>query len=166
MDEHRIGLKPIVRRVWSKQRPTVRVHHRYQWQYLYGFVCPQTGQTFWLILPTVSIEAFHKALKELAKGLGIGSEKHIILVMDRAGWHTSSRVEVPDGIHIIFQPPYSPEVQPAERLWELSDEVLVNRCFDTIDDLVDAQTKQCKMLSTKRAEIQSRTLYHWWPVIA
>jgi hypothetical protein len=65
MDEHRIGLKPIIRRVWRKrgQRPIVKVQHRYKWLYLYGFVCPSSGQTFWLLLPMVSIAAYTLALK-------------------------------------------------------------------------------------------------------
>jgi hypothetical protein len=55
-DEHRIGLKPILRRVWWKkgQRPIMTVQHRYKWTYLYGFVCPQSGETFWLLVPTVT----------------------------------------------------------------------------------------------------------------
>jgi hypothetical protein len=50
MDEHRIGLKPIIRRLWRRkgQRPIVRVQHRYKWMYVYGFVCPSSGQTFWV----------------------------------------------------------------------------------------------------------------------
>jgi hypothetical protein len=165
MDEHRIGLKPIVRRIWALrgERPVVIVHHRYDWRYLYGFVCPETGETFWLILPTVSTEVFSMALNELATFLGLGPTNHIILVLDRAGWHTSGKLEIPDGIHLLFQPDYSPEVQPAERLWEVTDEALVNQCFDTIDDLVAAQDERCQQVRTQQSDIQSQTLYHWWP---
>ena len=57
MDEHRIGLKPILRRTWAKrgQRPVVLVNHRYAWSYVYGFVQPRTGRSFYLLMPTVSI---------------------------------------------------------------------------------------------------------------
>jgi transposase len=167
MDEHRIGLKPILRRIWAPkgERPHVTVHQRYRWRYVYGFVCPQSGETFWLILPTVSIAVFSQALAALAEGLGIGPDKHIILVLDRAGWHTSDRVEVPEGIHLVFQPAYSPELQPAERLWAVTDEALANECFATIDDLVDAQADRCETISTQQDDIRSRTLYHWWPLI-
>src|SRR5262245_34712471 len=60
MDEHRIGLKPIIRRVWSLRgvRPQVLVHHRYQWFYVYGFVHPPSGRIFWLLMPTASSAAF------------------------------------------------------------------------------------------------------------
>lgn len=61
MDEHRIGRKPIIRRVWRRKgrRPIVTVQHRDKWMYLYGFVCPISGQTFWLVLPTVSVQAYN-----------------------------------------------------------------------------------------------------------
>ena len=88
MDEHRIGLKPIVRRIWARsgERPIITVQQRYQWRYVYGFVCPQRGETFWLILPTVTVEVFSQALAELAQFLGLGPDKHLILVLDQAGW--------------------------------------------------------------------------------
>lgn len=165
MDEHRIGLKPIVRQVWAKQgaRPIIIVQHRYDWCYLYGFVCPQTGVTFWLILPRVSIALFSLALAELAQFLGLGPDKHLILVLDQAGWHTSEQVVVPAGIHLIFQPAYSPEVQPAERLWSVTDEGIANQHFETLDDLVAAQAERCEMMLDMTDEIRSRTNYHWWP---
>jgi transposase len=168
MDEHRIGLKPIVRRIWARRgnRPIITVQPRYQWRYLYGFVCPQHGETFWLLLPTVSVPVFSQALAELAQFLAIGPDKHLILVMDQAGWHTSGRVDVPDGIHLLFQPAYSPELQPAERLWEVTDEALANTHFATIENLVQAQEEQCAHIHhTCQEDIRSRTCYHWWPLL-
>jgi hypothetical protein len=54
-DEHRLGLKPIIRKLWSPigQRPLVKVHQRYEWTYLYAFAHPNSGEVHWLILPTV-----------------------------------------------------------------------------------------------------------------
>jgi hypothetical protein len=77
MDEHRIGLKPILRRVWATRgvRPRVLVHHRYQWSYVYGFVHPPTGRTFWLLVPTVSNTAFSAALDEFAAFCQAGPAK-------------------------------------------------------------------------------------------
>jgi transposase len=118
-------------------------------------------------LPTVSVEVFSQALTELAQFLGLGGDKHLILVLDQAGWHTSDRVVVPEGIHLLFQPAYSPEVQPAERLWEVTDEALANEHFDTIGDLVKAQEDQCAHIhQTQQEDMCSRTLYHWWPLLA
>jgi len=55
-DEHRVGLKPILRKVWAAMgsRPTAVVSHRYEWLYVYGFVKPQTRETFWYLIPQVN----------------------------------------------------------------------------------------------------------------
>ena len=93
-DEARLGLKPIVRKVWSPigQRPLVKVHQRYEWSYLYAFAHPKkSGEVHWLILPTVSAEVFSIALENFAREVGAGKRKRIILVVDRAGWHTPQR---------------------------------------------------------------------------
>jgi transposase len=76
-------------------------------------------------------------------------------------------VVVPEGIHLLFQPAYSPEVQPAERLWDVTDEALANEHFDTIDDLIQAQEAHCAHIHhTQQEAMCSRTLYHWWPLLA
>jgi len=167
-DEHRIGLKPIIRRVWRKkgQRPIISVQHRYKWTYLYGFVCPQSGETFWLLLPTVAGYVWSAVLAEFANTVGAGPSKRVILVIDQAGWHVSDEVVVPDGLHIVFLPPYSPELQPAERLWSLSDEALVNEHFDTLETLMETQSERCRQLQKQAESIHTRTHFHWWPKIA
>ena len=164
-DEHRLGLKPILRTVWALvgDRPIAPVHHRYEWTYLYGFVHPATGDTEWLILPRVNTTWFNQALQIFAQQVGAGADKQILLILDGAGWHDSQKVVVPDGIHLVFLPPYSPELQPAERLWTLADEPLANRCFDTLDQLEDVLEQRCRTLSSMQEEIQDLTHYHWWP---
>ena len=100
-DEHRVGLKPILRKVWSPkgERPTVEVHHRYEWSYLYSFVRPNTGEVYWLILPKVNVEVFSLALEHFAREVAAGKRKRILLVLDQAGWHTGKELKVPEGRH-------------------------------------------------------------------
>ena len=85
-DEHRLGLKPIIRKVWSPvgQRPSVKVHQRYEWTYLYAFARPNSGEVHWLIVPTVSAQAFSVALENFAKEVGAGKRKRILLVVEHA----------------------------------------------------------------------------------
>ncbi len=92
-DEARLGIKPIVRKVWSPigQRPLVKVHQRYEWTYLYAFAHANSGEVRWLILPTVSVEAFSLALEDFAREVGAGKRKRIMLVVDKAGWHTAKK---------------------------------------------------------------------------
>lgn len=70
----------------------------------------------------------------MALATGAGNEKVILLVLERAGWHMSNKVVVPKGIDLEPLPPYSPELQPAERLWNLTDEPLANRSFENRDE--------------------------------
>jgi transposase len=162
MDEHRIGLKPILRRVFTPpgQRPIVPVENRYEWLYVYGFVRPTTGQNFWLIMPTVSIAAFNIALQHFSADV---AQEPLYLLMDRAGWHVSDKVQVPSHMRLLFQPAYSPELQPAEHLWTLLDEPLINRHFPSLDDLETTVVKQCQALRTQQDRVRSATLFHWWP---
>ena len=128
---------------------------------MYAFVHPTTGRTFWLLLPTVSIVAFGMALQLFAQT--VGHNKHIILVMDCAGWHTSPALPCPSGLQLHFLPAYSPELQPAEHLWVLTDAPLVNQCFETLDDLQDTLADRCIWLQQHPDLIASTTHFHWWP---
>jgi transposase len=166
-DEHRIGLIPCLRRVWAPkgQRPIVKVQTRYEWLYLYAFVRPQTGETVWYILPELSTIAFQIVLDNFAKARAASDTKHLLLVLDQAPWHTSKALTLPHGLERILQPSYSPELQPAEHLWQLSDEPLVNRSFTSLDDLQTALSQQCVELINDLTRVKAHTLFHWWPII-
>ncbi|MCH2232478.1 MAG: IS630 family transposase [Crocinitomicaceae bacterium] len=144
-DEHRLGLKPIIRRIWAPigQKPIAVIEHRYEWLYLYGFVHPKTGQTEWFIIPRVNTQWFNQVLAAIAEATGAGKDKIILIVLDQARWHTSKNLEIPEGIVLETLPPYSPELQPAERLWCLADEPLVNRTFDSLDELEETLAQRC-----------------------
>ena len=167
-DEHRLGLKPILRRVWARrgQRVLAVVHHRYQWMYLLAFLCPQTGQTHWWLLPTINLQVFEAALAAFAEAVGASPQRHIVLVLDRAGWHSSRKLQVPEGVHLVWLPPYSPELQPAERLWPLTNEPLANRSFADLAELETVQAQRCLALHAQPERVRAATLFHWWPLVA
>ena len=77
------------------EQPLKNVNWRFQWLWLYGFVRPQSGETYWWILPKVNIKLFNRVLADFAQHFGVGKHKRIVLAMDRAGWHTSEQVKVP-----------------------------------------------------------------------
>jgi transposase len=165
MDEHRVGLKPVIRRVWARkgQRPLIRVQQRYEWLYVYGFVHPESGDTHWLLLPSVNVEVFTIALEQFAQAVDAGPHRRILLVLDRAGWHSSQTLVVPDGIQLMFLPPYSPELQPCERIWPLTNEAIANRRFETLDELQEVQAERCVALQNDPDGLRHTTLFHWWP---
>lgn len=164
-DEHRLGLFPVVRRVWAPrgQRPVARVERHYRWLYVYGFVRPSTGQSWWCLLPTANATAMGLALATFARDEGIDARHRAVLVLDQAGWHVSGRLVVPEGIDLVFLPAYSPELQPAERLWPLVDEPLANRALGTMDALETVLVARCRTLEADPPRIHAHTHYHWWP---
>ena len=98
--------------------------------------------------------------------LGLANTNESQSVVDQAGWHTSEKVEVPEGIHLITLPPYSPELQPAERLWTLTNESVANRSFETLEQLEEVLVHRCQMLLKQPEFIRGLTCFHWWPRIA
>jgi transposase len=166
MDEHRIGLKAILRRVWAPKGATVvaRVAPRYQWMYVYAFVHPQSGRSSWFL-------AASRECRDLLPGSGVvctrrvgaGADKEILLLLDGAGWHKSASLSLPSAIHLLFLPAYSPEIQPAERLWPLSNEPLANRVFPSLDELEQVQAERCRWLQDHPEIVRAHTCFHWWP---
>lgn len=164
MDEARIGLKPVVVRAWNRRGRRLIVNQcpGYKSLYLYGFVCPMTGETVSLLMPEVSAEAFQLALEHFAQQVGAGPEHHIALVIDQAGFHIARKITPPEGIHLFFLPAYSPELQPAERLWPLAREAVANRPITDLDEVHDLLAKRCIEISQNQEQVKALTCYHWW----
>jgi len=77
----------------------------------YAFVRPQTGETYWWILPYVNTQLFNRVLADFAREFKLGTNKHILLAVDRAGWHISHDLKIPEGLHLTLLPSHSPELQ-------------------------------------------------------
>ena len=164
-DEHRLGLKPVLRRQWAPrgQRPVAVGRHRYEWLYLYGFVHPATGKAVWFVCSTVDAELLGAVLAAFAEEVGAGEGKLVVLVLDDAGWHVSGDLVVPPGIELAFLPPYTPELQPAEHLRPLADEAVANKHFATLKDLDAALSERCRTLADMPDAIKAATSFGWWP---
>lgn len=167
-DEHRLGLKPILRRVWAKRgrRPIAVVRPRYQWLYVVSFVHPQTGRTVWWTVSKLDAAVFSALLRAFAEELGLGPTRQVLLVLDGAGWHTAGDVVCPPGVELLLLPAYSPELQPAEHLWEVVDEGLVNQCFLSLAALQAVLDPHLVFLTTQTESIRALTLFVWWPLAA
>ena len=145
------------------QRPVALGHHRYQWLYVTAFVQPSSGETFWYVSSGVSKPFFAALLAKFAEESGAGRDRMIVLNLDNAGWHTPKGLPVPEGLRLEYLPPYSPELQPAERLWGLVDEPLVNQHFATLSELEVVVAERCRYLDGDRQTIKAHADFHWWP---
>jgi hypothetical protein len=164
-DQARRGLKPVLRRVWAPRgrRPVAVSAPRYEWLYIYAFAHPPSGRSEWWLLPTVGVEVMNLALAACARDMGLGTAKRIVLVLDRAGWHTSPELVVPEGLHVVHLPPHTPELQPAERLWPLLNEGLANRDHADLAALEERAAGRCRELLAQPELVRAHTRYHWWP---
>ena len=167
-DERRAGLKPVLRRVWAKRgrRPVAPAEPRYEWLYLYGFVRPTTGALVWFLCNGVNTALFAAVLARFAAEVGAGPDTRVILVLDGAGWHGGGRLVPPEGVRLVFQPSYTPELQPAEHLWPLTKESIANRHFANLADLDRALAERCLALCDQPETVTAHTRFHWWPKAA
>jgi hypothetical protein len=165
MDEHRVGLIPILRRVWAPRgkRPRAVVRPRYEWLYLVAFVHPESGRTSFWIVPQLTAAIFAAVLAAFVEEQEFNERKRLLLVLDGAGWHTADRVRAPPGATFIPQPPYSPELQPTERLWPVSNEPFANRSFKSIAELEAVLARRCCEMAEMQDFLRGLTFYHWWP---
>jgi hypothetical protein len=150
-DEGRFGRINIPRRCWAPIgiRPTVFSQMIRQYIYSYSAVCPATGDMTSLILPYADTKCMNIFLEHLSLEY---SQYFIILQADNAGWHKSKGLKIPENIRIIYQPAYSPQVNPVEHIWdEIREKVMQNIPFKSIKDVIDAL---CNGLNNLKANIQ------------
>jgi len=85
-------------------------------------------------------------------------------VVDNAGWHRTEKLQLPEGLELLFLPAYSPELPPAERLWSLGDEPIVNQAPQSLENLEEIIAQCCCVLSEQfQTQIRQLTNYSWWP---
>ena len=151
MDEARFGQQGTTTRVWARRgtRPTVVKQTRYEWLYLYAAVEPATGISVALQAPQVNTGTMSVFLRMVSESLE--PRDHAVLIMDQAGWHVSRRLVVPANITILLLPPYSPELNPVERLWGyLRSHYLSNRAYEGYQHLLDAGAAAWRELTPER----------------
>lgn len=141
-DEARFGQQNTTTRVWATKgtRPRVVRQQQFEYAYLFGAVCPATGATEAIISPLSNSDAMREHMSLISKRTPRG--RHAVVVMDGAGWHQQHIVEEFDNVTIIKLPPYSPELNPVEQVWQwLRQNELANRCFKGYDDIVEQCTR-------------------------
>ncbi len=138
-DEARFGQQGTLTKVWARKgsRPVAVKQTEYQWVYLFAAVNPVTGESSALLAPTVHTDYMNEHLRFISREAGPNT--HVILVLDQAGWHMSKGLKLPENITLHHLPPYSPELNPIERVWAyLKSHYLANRVFTDYADLFAA----------------------------
>ena len=130
-------------RQWARRgtRPRQPADQRYESAYLFGAICPARGVGAALALPFADTEAMQLHLEEISRHVAEGA--HAVLLLDRAGWHTTAKLDMPRNITPIFLPSRAPELNPQENIWQfMRGNWLSNLVFDTYDDIIDARLRR------------------------
>jgi len=161
-DEARIGQKGRVCRRWyiKGQRPEGVADNRFTFAYIFGAVEPGTDNAFALVLPDANTDMMQLYLDGFAKT--IADDEHVAMIVDGAGWHTAKALAVPDNITLVPLPPYSPELNPIERVWlHLKERYLSHRLLDDYDAIADATCRAWNRLTADTGRIKSLCSYPW-----
>ena len=145
-DESRFGQQGTITNVWAKKgsRPTAVRQTEYEYLWVLGAVCPETGHAEGLLSPQLNTKIINEFLAQFARTLP--ADEHAVMIWDGAGFHTSGQLRVPENITLVKLPAYSPELNPIENLWHyLKSHYWSNRTYKDYDALeqaaMDAWTK-------------------------
>ncbi len=137
-DEARFGQQNQTTKVWALKGSRLRVvkQQQFDYGYLFGAVCPANGKTQALISPLVNKEIMTEHLRLISEATERG--RHAVIIMDGAGWHAHDIALQFNNISIIKLPPYSPELNPMEQVWQwLRQRCLSNRVFSGYEEIVE-----------------------------
>jgi transposase len=161
-DEARIGQKNKITRRWARRgtRPSAPRDLRTASTYIFGAICPAQGKAVGLILPWCNTEAMNLQLAAISAKVAPG--RHAALLLDQAGWHTTSHLTVPANISIVPLPAKCPELNAQENVWQfLRENWLSNRIFTSYDNLVDHCCHAWNKLAEQPWTIMSIGLRGW-----
>jgi transposase len=123
-------------------------------------VAPETGDAFGLILPQANTSTMSIFLEAFAET--VPDDVHVVMVLDQAGWHGARKLVIPDNVTLVALPPYSPELNPVERVWlHLRERFLSLQLFADYDAIVDACCRAWNSFAANIKHAQSLCLYPW-----
>jgi transposase len=160
-DEATFGRISDCRRCWCRfpQRPLVRKMISRQYTYVFGAVSPLDGQFDTLLLPQVNAACMQLFLDEVAQR---HSQDNIIMVLDGAGWHTAHDLIAPPNMKLLKLPPYSPELNPVEHLWdELREKHFHNRIFASLNAVEQHLCEALRAFEQDAERIKSICAWPW-----
>jgi transposase len=147
-DEARVGQKGSIEYVWAPigSRPPMVRDNRHDSLHIFGAICPTRGVGAAIIMPAVNTEAMNEHLKEISTQ--VATSAHALLVCDGAGWHQpGERLVVPDNITLMPLPPYAPELNPMENVWDyLRGNKLSSLVWDSYEAMLNASKEAWNFL--------------------
>ena len=133
-DESRFGLITKQKRVITAKgvKPIGKYKHSYKYKWLWGSFSPITGESFCMTTDSVCKDLFIKYLEDFSKHKPTELK---IIVIDNAAFHSTKDIELPRNIILLNIPPYCPELNPAEKMWQWMKDKIAMKVFDTLEIL-------------------------------
>jgi transposase len=160
-DEARFGRISDPRRCWAPAgvRPEVNTQMVREYEYAFAAISPHDGVLDTLVLPEVNTEALSVFLAEV-------SARHphelILMVLDGAGWHRAKRLQVPANLRLIPLPPWSPQLNPVEHLWdEVREKWFSNQVFASLQAVEERLVVALQTLEEDRRQVASLSGFDW-----
>jgi len=160
-DEARFGRISDLRRCWAPLpvRPVTGHQVVRESVYVLNAVCPADGQMATLIMPWLDAQIMSVFLAHTAQQF---AGQFCVILLDGAGWHRANDLQIPKTVRLIPLPPYSPELNPVEHLWEhLRENALKNTTFQSLDEVMNALCQGLKRLSEQPDLVHSMTCFDW-----
>lgn len=161
-DESRVGQQGSLSRVWAAKgtRPRVVRQRQFLNTYIFGACCPDKDKGCALILPECHTGMMQLHLDEISKNIEDGF--HGIIIIDRASWHTTEALNIPKNLSLLPLPPYSPELNPMEQVWQkIKADSLTNTTFKSYDDIVEKCAKAWNSFCDKDGNIKQLCSRAW-----
>ena len=161
-DEARVGNKGrVCHRWWRRGERAPRTRQiGYQWAYIFSAVRPDTGDDVTLVMPSVNAKVMDLFLAHFADTLD--QDAHAVMMCDGAGWHDERALTVPDNVTLALLPPYSPELNPVERVWlYLRERFLSLRVLDDTVAIIDACCQAWIDLIAEPDRMRTLCAYPW-----
>jgi len=161
MDEGRFGRISEIRRCWAPPgvRPVACAQVEREYSYAYAALTPFDGELVSLVLPGVNAEMMSLFLGEASRQY---PDEQVVMIMDQAGWHKAKRLDIPDNITLHWLPPYSPELNPVEHLWDdIREKWFANHAFESLDAVELQLVKGLRHYLSAPADLSSLTLFSW-----
>lgn len=140
-------------------RPIVKAQHIREYIYAFAAICPHDGQMSSLITDQVNAATMSQFLEQVTHEY---PDEEILMVMDGAGWHRAKQLKIPERMTLLLLPPYSPELNPVEHLWdEIREKFFPNKCFNSLNAVQDTLCQGLHELHNNEKRLQSLCGFPW-----
>ena len=160
-DEARFGRLPVMRSAWAPPgcRPVIKAAVEREYRYIYGAVSPLDGDLDWMAAADMNTSNMNAFLRQISEKY---PRDYILMVADGASSHKGDKLRIPDNMAILKLPPYSPELNPVESVWdEVREKSCANTFFHTLDRVVDRVVAELDALARNASRVINMTMWPW-----